>query len=81
MVAIGEEDAAVIKGAAGPIATPVAIATTSNQRVTVRNLMPAKSHSRDGLRSPVIVISNAESRRLHHALVRIECSYLAAEGT
>ena len=72
VVAVTEEGTAAIRGAAGPIATPAAIPSTSNQRMTGRNFMAAKSHGRGGLRSPVIVISDPVCGRLHHALARIE---------
>ena len=69
MVAVSAEAAAAINGAAGPIATPTAIPNAKNQRMTAGSFMAVKSHSRGSLRSPMIPISYAVDRRLHHAVV------------
>jgi hypothetical protein len=42
MDAIGEESAAAIKGAAGPVTTPIAIPSANNQRMTARSFMARK---------------------------------------
>src|SRR5437660_185662 len=71
MVAVRAEGAAAINGAAGPITTPTAIPSAKNQRMTARSFMAAKSHGRDGSRSPLILNSETVGGRLHHALVRV----------
>ena len=70
MVAARAEGAAAIGGAAGPITTPTAIPSAKNQRMAARSFMAAKSHRRDGLRSPMILNLEPVGGRSHHALVR-----------
>ena len=78
MVAVRAEGAAAIGGAAGPITTPTAIPSAKNQRMAARSFMAAKSHRRDGLRSPMILNLEPVGGRSHHALVRGDGPHLKA---